>query len=186
MATQPLLARDPQSGERSTWLHKLRLLGVPIVGKGQYGYITPCLLKVPIVGRGPYGYRTRAFLGSPLRGENNMAKVPMPAIKVGGEDGRRAQRTGHRARDRGHSAKRHRAQCKRHSTQSKGHRAQGTGRTAQGTGHSAMGTGRSADTLFLALISLLQHSLHLYVLLPLSSSSPYPMHRALCPLRCAL
>ena len=56
MAT-PLPSRGPHSGEKSIWLHHPCLLGVPIVGRNQYGYITP------------------AFSGSPWRGEINMGDL---------------------------------------------------------------------------------------------------------------
>ena len=100
MATPSLPSRDPHSGEKSIWLHHPCLLGIPIVGRIQYGYITPafsgspwwgeinmatsplpsrgphsgeksiwlhrpCLLGIPIVGRNQYGYITPAFSGSP-------------------------------------------------------------------------------------------------------------------------
>ena len=46
---------------QSIWLHHPCLLGVPIVGRVQYGYITP------------------AFSGSPKWGEINMATSPLPS-----------------------------------------------------------------------------------------------------------
>ena len=80
MATSPLPSRGPQSGEKSIWLHHPCLLGVPIVGRVQYGSPLPsrgphsgeksiwlhhpCLLGVPIVGRNQYGYITPALSGS--------------------------------------------------------------------------------------------------------------------------
>ena len=37
MATSPLPSQGPHSGEKSIWLHHPCLLGVPIVGRVQYG-----------------------------------------------------------------------------------------------------------------------------------------------------
>ena len=101
MATSPMPSWGPHCGERSMWLHHPCLLGVPIVGRDQCGYITPtfsgsplwgeinvatspmpsraphsgerpiglhhpCLLRVPIVGKDQYGYITPAFSGFPM------------------------------------------------------------------------------------------------------------------------
>ena len=55
MATSPLPSQSPHGGERSIWLHH------------------PCLLTVPMVGRDQYGYITPAFLAFPWWGEINMA-----------------------------------------------------------------------------------------------------------------
>ena len=41
MATPSLPSRDPHRGGKSIWLHQPCLLGIPIVGRNQYGYITP-------------------------------------------------------------------------------------------------------------------------------------------------
>ena len=114
MATSPLPSRGPHGKERAIWLHHPCLLGVPMVGREQYGYITPafsgspwwgesnmaasplpsqaphggeraiwlhhpCLLGVPMVGREQYGYITPAFSGSPWWGESNMATSPLPS-----------------------------------------------------------------------------------------------------------
>ena len=108
MATSPLPSRGSHGGEKSIWLHQPCLLRVPMVGRNQYGYITPafsgfpwwgeinmatstlpsqgshggeksiwlhqpCLLRVPMVGRNQYGYITPAFSGFPWWGEINMA-----------------------------------------------------------------------------------------------------------------
>ena len=54
MATSPLPSRGPHGEESSIWLHNCCLLGVPMVGRVQYGYITA------------------AFSGSPWWGEFNM------------------------------------------------------------------------------------------------------------------
>ena len=111
-ATSPLISRGPHGGEESVWLHHpylgshggeesiwlhhLCLLGVPMLGRTQYGYITlpsqgphggeesiwlhqPCLLGVPMVGRNQYGCITPAFLGSPWWGGINMATSPLPS-----------------------------------------------------------------------------------------------------------
>ena len=40
----------------------------------QYLLHHPCLLRVPMVGRNQYGYITPAFLGSPWWGEMNLVK----------------------------------------------------------------------------------------------------------------
>ena len=50
---QPCLLRGPKSTE---WLHH------------------PCLLRVPMVGRNQYGYITPAVLGSPWWGEINLVR----------------------------------------------------------------------------------------------------------------
>ena len=41
MATSLLPSRGPHGGEKSIWLHHPCLLGVPMVGRNEYGYITP-------------------------------------------------------------------------------------------------------------------------------------------------
>ena len=41
MATSPLPSWGPHGGGKSIWLHHPCLLGVPMVGRDQYGYITP-------------------------------------------------------------------------------------------------------------------------------------------------
>ena len=114
MATSPLPSRGLHGGEKSIWLHHLCLLGVPMVGRNQYGYITsafsgspwwgeinmatstlpsqgphggeksiwlhlPYLLGVPMVGRNQNGYITPAFSGSPWWGDINMATGPLPS-----------------------------------------------------------------------------------------------------------
>ena len=95
LATSPLPSRGPHGAERSIWLQNPCLLGVPMVRRHQYGYITlpsrgphgaersiwllhPCLLGVPMVGRHQSGYITPAFSGSPWCGESNMATSPLP------------------------------------------------------------------------------------------------------------
>ena len=57
----PLPSRGPHGGERSKWLHHRCFLGVPMVGRDQYGCITP------------------AFSGSPCSGEKRDGKW----VKVG-------------------------------------------------------------------------------------------------------
>ena len=44
-----LCCQKRSDGESSMWVHHPCLLGVPIVGRNQYGY------KVPMVGRVQYG-----------------------------------------------------------------------------------------------------------------------------------
>ena len=51
----PLPSQGPHGGKSSIWQHHPCLLGVPMVRRVQYGYITP------------------AFSGSPWWGEFNMA-----------------------------------------------------------------------------------------------------------------
>ena len=114
MATSPLSSWAPHGGEKSIWLHHPCFLGVPVVGRNQYGYITlvflgspwwgeinmatsplpsrgphggqksiwlhhPCLLGVHMVGRNQYGYITPTFSGSPWWAEINMATSPLPS-----------------------------------------------------------------------------------------------------------
>ena len=86
-------------------LHHPYLLGVTIVGRNQYGYISPavsglrsgqksiwlhhpCLLGVPIVGRNQYGYILPAFLGSPWWAKINMTTSPVPSR--GGHSGEKS------------------------------------------------------------------------------------------------
>ena len=56
MATSPLPSPGPHGGERSIWRHP------------------PCLLGVPMVGRDQYGDITTTFSGSPWWGEFNLEK----------------------------------------------------------------------------------------------------------------
>ena len=61
LATSPLPSRGPQNGEESNWLHQ------------------PCVLGGPIMGRNQIGYITFAFLGSPKRGGIKLATSPLPS-----------------------------------------------------------------------------------------------------------
>ena len=57
-----------QRGQNQNWLHNSCLLGVPMLGKGRYGYVTPCSLGVPMV-------------------RTNMATSPMPTwVPIVGKD----------------------------------------------------------------------------------------------------
>ena len=47
MATSPLPSQGPHGGERSIWLHRPCRLSVPMVGRDQYGYITPAFSRSP-------------------------------------------------------------------------------------------------------------------------------------------
>ena len=47
MATSPMPSWGPHSGESSIWLHHPCLFAVPIVGRNQYGYITPAFSGSP-------------------------------------------------------------------------------------------------------------------------------------------
>ena len=61
MATSPLPSWGPHGAQKSLWLHQ------------------PCLLGVPIVRRNQYGYITLAFSGSEWWGEPNMATSLLPS-----------------------------------------------------------------------------------------------------------
>ena len=41
------VTRGPHGGEKSIWLHHPCLLGVPVVRRDQYGYITPAFSGLP-------------------------------------------------------------------------------------------------------------------------------------------
>ena len=57
MPTSPLPSRGPHGGEKSIWQHHPCLLGVPIVGRNQFGNITPAFSGSPWW-RNQYGYIT--------------------------------------------------------------------------------------------------------------------------------
>ena len=69
MATSPLPSQGPTSGEKSTWLHYPCLLGVPMVGRNQYGYINP------------------AFAGSPWKKGVDVVEMSKRRVKTGLEMG---------------------------------------------------------------------------------------------------
>ena len=50
MAISRRPSQGPHGGERSIWPHHRCLLGVPVVGRNQHGYINPALLRVPNTG----------------------------------------------------------------------------------------------------------------------------------------
>ena len=64
---------DPHGGEKSIWHITLAFSGSPWWGEINMAH-HPCLLGVPMLGRDQYGYITLAFLGFPWWGEINLLR----------------------------------------------------------------------------------------------------------------